>query len=80
MATLRSEALASEGKSFEPGSENVKVGLEILKLRKEFDDKVAVDDVSLKAYEGQIFCLLGHNGAGKTTTMSVLTGRFHKEN
>jgi len=49
--------------------------MEVLGLRKEFGPtKVAVDDVSAKAYKGQIFCLLGHNGAGKTTTMSILTG------
>lgn len=38
--------------------------------------KVAVDDVSLKMYEGQITVLLGHNGAGKTSLMSVLTGFY----
>jgi len=50
----------------------------VQKLRKEFDTpdgtKVAVDDVDLTMYEGQIFVLLGHNGAGKTTTISMLTG------
>ena len=34
----------------------------------------AVDNLSLKLYEDEIFCLLGHNGAGKTTTISMLTG------
>jgi ABC-type lipoprotein export system ATPase subunit len=47
-------------------------------LRKEFDTpdgvKVAVDNIDLTMYEGQIFVLLGHNGAGKTTTISMLTG------
>ena len=38
--------------------------------------KVAVNDVSLKIYEGQITVLLGHNGAGKTSLMSVLTGFY----
>lgn len=40
-------------------------------LRKVFSvpggEKVAVDSLDLKLYEGQITCLLGHNGAGKTT-------------
>ena len=38
--------------------------------------KVAVNDVSLKMYQGQITVLLGHNGAGKTSLMSVLTGFY----
>lgn len=45
------------------------------KLRKTFGGvQVAVDDLSFKMYENQIFALLGHNGAGKTTTISMLTG------
>ena len=36
--------------------------------------KLAVDELSLNMYEGQITALLGHNGAGKTTTISILTG------
>ncbi len=36
--------------------------------------KVAVKNLSLNMYKGQITALLGHNGAGKTTTMSILTG------
>lgn len=35
---------------------------------------MAVNNLSLNLYEGQITAFLGHNGAGKTTTMSVLTG------
>ncbi|KAF1328334.1 Atp-binding protein, partial [Globisporangium splendens] len=50
----------------------------IANLRKVFDvpggKKLAVKGLSLKLYEGQITCLLGHNGAGKTTLMSMLTG------
>ena len=41
---------------------------------KEGRRKVAVNQLSLNMYEGQITALLGHNGAGKTTTMSILTG------
>mmetsp|Transcript_18020 Transcript_18020/g.36628 ORF Transcript_18020/g.36628 Transcript_18020/m.36628 type:complete len:1943 (+) Transcript_18020:73-5901(+) len=36
--------------------------------------KVAVEDLTLNFYKGQISCLLGHNGAGKTTTISILNG------
>ena len=34
-------------------------------LRKTFGGQVAVNDLSFKMYENQIFALLGHNGAGK---------------
>jgi len=37
-------------------------------------EKLAVNDLSLDIYKGQITALLGHNGAGKTTTISILTG------
>jgi len=56
----------------------LKRGLSIQNLRKEFDTatglKVAVEDLSLNMYEGQITALLGHNGAGKSTTFNMLTG------
>lgn len=32
-------------------------------------NKLAVDGLSLRFYNGQITSFLGHNGAGKTTTM-----------
>lgn len=36
--------------------------------------KIAVKDLSLNLYEGQITVLLGHNGAGKSTTLAILSG------
>lgn len=38
--------------------------------------KLAVKDLSLNLYEGQITVLLGHNGAGKSTTLSILSGMY----
>ena len=43
------------------------------KLRKEYKDVVAVDDLDLTVEEGELFSLLGVNGAGKTTTIKMLT-------
>jgi len=42
-------------------------------LRKEYQDVVAVDGVSLEVREGELFALLGVNGAGKTTLIKMLT-------
>src|SRR3974390_1613191 len=36
--------------------------------------KVAVNDLNLKVFAGEVFGFLGPNGAGKTTTMNVLLG------
>eukprot|EP01087_Luapelamoeba_hula_P023615 TRINITY_DN8712_c0_g1_i4.p1 TRINITY_DN8712_c0_g1~~TRINITY_DN8712_c0_g1_i4.p1 ORF type:complete len:1796 (+),score=315.58 TRINITY_DN8712_c0_g1_i4:95-5482(+) len=44
-------------------------------LRKVYSNGVvAVHNLDLNVYEGQITALLGHNGAGKSTTIHMLTG------
>lgn len=49
-------------------------GIEVKGLRKEYGEKVAVNDISLQVEKGQLFSLLGVNGAGKTTTIRMLMG------
>ncbi len=44
----------------------------IRQLRKTYDDKLAVNHLSLSLYEHQIFVLLGHNGAGEPNTFICL--------
>src|SRR5580658_8854782 len=46
--------------------------IEVEQLHKSFGTKVAVDDVSFTARDGEITGLLGPNGAGKTTTLRML--------
>jgi ABC-2 type transport system ATP-binding protein len=41
---------------------------------KRFEDVAAVDGVSFKVANGELFGLLGPNGAGKTTTVNILCG------
>jgi len=43
-------------------------------VTKEFDDIVAVDDVSLSVEEGKFLTLLGPSGCGKTTTLRCIAG------
>ena len=47
--------------------------IEVDSLTKEFGDFKAVDNISFKVEEGEIFGFLGPNGAGKSTTMMILT-------
>jgi ABC-2 type transport system ATP-binding protein len=46
--------------------------IELRNLRRYFGQTRAVDDVSFKVYQGQVFGYIGPNGAGKTTSMRVL--------
>lgn len=45
-----------------------------INLSKKFEDKTALDSLTLDVKKGELFGLLGPNGAGKTTTISILCG------
>jgi len=51
--------------------------IEIHALRKEFGEKVAVADLTLRVERGEVFGFLGPNGAGKTTAVKMLLGLIH---
>ena len=48
--------------------------IEVKGLTRQFDSRIAVEDLSLEVGQGEIFGLLGPNGAGKTTTLRMLAG------
>jgi ABC-type glutathione transport system ATPase component len=48
--------------------------LKAVRLRKEFDDLVAVDDVSFQLPPGRSLAIVGESGAGKTTIARILVG------
>ena len=48
--------------------------IELIHLRKEYNELVAVQDLSLVIPAGEIFGLIGPNGAGKTTTIRMSCG------
>lgn len=48
--------------------------IEMRGLTKEYKDVVAVDNLNLVIYKGELVSLLGVNGAGKTTTIKMLSG------
>ena len=48
--------------------------LELIELRRSFDDRAALDGLSFVVPAGQVFGFLGPNGAGKTTAMRAVVG------
>ena len=50
------------------------VTVELERVRKSYDDFVAVDDLSFSISPRQIFGLLGPNGAGKTSSIRMMIG------
>lgn len=48
--------------------------IEVKNLSKSYGSKLAVDNISFSAEDGEILGFLGPNGAGKSTTMNMLTG------
>ncbi|HEY4688893.1 MAG TPA: ABC transporter ATP-binding protein [Anaerolineae bacterium] len=48
--------------------------IETSHLRKEYNRKVAVADLTLSVARGEVFGFLGPNGAGKTTSIKMLLG------
>ncbi|CAK1584878.1 unnamed protein product [Parnassius mnemosyne] len=69
---------AAYSKYFEDPPDNLEVAVNVVNVRKIFNSRsssfVALDNVSLKFYKGEITVLVGHNGAGKTTLISIIAG------
>lgn len=50
------------------------MSLTIKNLKKQYGDKVVVDDISFEIKQPGVYALLGTNGAGKTTTLRIILG------
>ena len=48
-------------------------------LSKRFGDVQAVNDLSFRVKEGELFAFLGINGAGKSTTINIMCGQLSKD-
>ena len=51
----------------------------ISRLSKRFGDVQAVDNLSFRVKEGELFAFLGINGAGKSTTINIMCGQLSKD-
>lgn len=54
--------------------------LQLKDLVKEFEEKKAVDNLSLSIEKGEILCLLGPSGCGKTTVLKIIGGFLKADN
>ncbi|HEU5431493.1 MAG TPA: ATP-binding cassette domain-containing protein, partial [Thermomicrobiales bacterium] len=48
--------------------------LEVRDVSKYFGNVIALKDISMAVYPGEVMCLLGDNGAGKSTLIKILSG------
>lgn len=53
--------------------------IEINHLSKSFGEVKAVQDLSFRVKEGELFAFLGVNGAGKSTTINIMCGQLLKD-
>ena len=55
-------------------AEDLNTVINISHLTKRFGDLVAVDNLDIRIFQGEVFGFLGPNGAGKTTTINMICG------
>ena len=53
--------------------------IQITHLSKSFGSIKAVQDLSFRVKEGELFAFLGINGAGKSTTINIMCGQLAKD-
>ena len=53
--------------------------LEVIDLKKSFNGKIVVDNISFSVEKQSLFAFLGQNGAGKTTTINMVIGLLKRD-
>jgi ABC-type sugar transport system ATPase subunit len=56
--------------------EKIQPTMEVQHISKRFPGVVALDDVSLQFFPGEIHAVVGENGAGKSTLMKIMSGAY----
>src|SRR5512136_966029 len=57
-------------------TETIQTAMEVQNITKRFPGVVALDDVSLQFFPGEIHAVVGENGAGKSTLMKIMSGAY----
>lgn len=66
--------------SSEPGAPGkARPLLQVTQINKSFPGVLALQDVSLEVYPGEVLGLVGENGAGKSTLMKILSGVYQPD-
>ncbi len=70
---------AVEQTAFEPVPEGTAPVLEVRSITKRFPGVVALNDVSVPFFPGEVHAIMGENGAGKSTLMKVMVGAYRPD-
>ncbi len=62
-----------------PAAADVAPIMEVTHITKQFPGVLALDDVSVAFYPGEVHAIVGENGAGKSTLMKVLAGAYRAD-
>ena len=69
--------MANETQETNPNNpQEIQPLMEVQHISKRFPGVVALDDVSLQFFPGEIHAVVGENGAGKSTLMKIISGAY----